>query len=74
MSTVDLLYEYEKGERVWYDEVRDPQSLMGHISKYLKVDPEAPTNNENRIFTRILRFFEHFSEIIRTHTFSSLIE
>jgi hypothetical protein len=74
VSTVDLLYEYKKSERVWHDEVREPQSSIGDTGEKLEIYPIASADDKSRIFTHILRVLEHFGEFARLYALSSLIE
>ena len=57
-----------------HDEIGDPYRLMWNLGKNLEIDPVASPDDKYGIFACILRFFEHFSELARLHTFSSLVE
>lgn len=57
-----------------HDKTRNSKSQMRDICKYFEIDPIAPSDDKNTIFTRVFRIFEHFREFARLHTFSPLIE
>jgi hypothetical protein len=74
MSAIDLLHEHEEGERVWHDEVRDPDRLVWDISEELQIHTITPADDEGDIFTLVLRVLDRLDECRCRETHSSLIE
>lgn len=74
MCAVDLLYENEKGERMWHDKVGNPKRLVRNLCKKLKIYAIASPDNEYEVLALISSIFEHLCEVSGTHSFSTFIE